>query len=56
MIKLFTSCIGKYKKYAIIAPIGIIFEVLFEVLIPFMMNYISDALNAEDMTALLSKP
>ena len=54
MIKLFTSCIGKYKKYAIIAPIGIIFEVLFEVLIPFMMNYISDALNAEDMTALLS--
>ena len=54
MFKIFKSCIGKYKKYAIIAPIGIAFEVLFEVLIPFMMTYISDAIVAEDMTRLLT--
>ncbi|MGI6709879.1 MAG: ABC transporter ATP-binding protein [Bacilli bacterium] len=42
MFKGLLSNIGKYKKYAILTPIMMVFEVLFEVAIPFVMALIID--------------
>jgi len=42
MFKDLIPFIGKYKKYAIITPILMIFEVIFEVAIPFIMALIID--------------
>ncbi len=42
MVKKLLSCIGKYKKYAILTPIVMIGEVLMEVLIPMIMAKIVD--------------
>lgn len=42
MVKKLLSCVGKYKKYAILTPIVMIGEVLMEVLIPLVMAKIVD--------------
>ncbi|MGN0642172.1 MAG: ABC transporter ATP-binding protein [Huintestinicola sp.] len=42
MIKKLLSCVGEYKKYAILTPIVMIGEVLMEVLIPLVMAQIID--------------
>ena len=42
MIKILSKSIREYKKYAILAPIFVIFEVIFEVLIPFVMSIMLD--------------
>lgn len=42
MIKKLASCVGEYKKYAILTPIVMIGEVIMEVLIPFVMAFIID--------------
>lgn len=42
MFKGLLSNIGEYKKYAILTPIMMVFEVLFEVAIPFVMALIID--------------
>lgn len=41
-VKRLLSCIGEYKKYAILTPIIMIGEVVMEVLIPFLMGRIID--------------
>ena len=42
MIKKLVSCIGEYKKYAILTPFVMIGEVLMEILIPFVMASMID--------------
>ncbi|MGN0620273.1 MAG: ABC transporter ATP-binding protein [Porcipelethomonas sp.] len=42
MIKKIISCIGEYKKYAVLTPVIIIGEVLMEILIPLVMARILD--------------
>ncbi len=42
MYKNLLSCIGEYKKYAILTPLVMIGEVLMEILIPFVMAQIID--------------
>ncbi|MDW5298679.1 MAG: ABC transporter ATP-binding protein [Sedimentibacter sp.] len=42
MIKKILSCLGKYKKYALLTPLMIIGEVILEVFIPFLMAKIID--------------
>ena len=42
MIKKLLSCVGEYKKYAILTPIVMIGEVIMEVLIPLVMAKIID--------------
>ncbi len=42
MIRRLLPCVGKYKKYAILAPLTIILEVILEVAIPFIMSKIID--------------
>lgn len=42
MIRKIISCIGEYKKYAILTPVIIIGEVLMEIMIPFVMAKILD--------------
>ena len=42
MIKKLLSCVGEYKKYAILTPIVMIGEVVMEVLIPLVMAKIID--------------
>lgn len=42
MIKKILPCLGEYKKYAILAPITVIGEVILEVFIPFLMAKIID--------------
>ena len=42
MIKTLAKSIREYKKYAILAPIFVVFEVIFEVLIPFVMSKMLD--------------
>ena len=42
MIKKLMSYAGKYKLYAILSPVSIIFEVLIEVIIPLLMSVIID--------------
>ncbi len=42
MIKILSKSIREYKKYAILAPIFVILEVIFEVLIPFIMSIMLD--------------
>lgn len=54
MIKKLASCIGEYKKAAIIAPLAIIGEVVFEVLIPLVMARIVDVgITNGDLNAIL---
>lgn len=42
MLKKLLSCVGEYKKYAILTPIVMLGEVIMEVLIPFVMACIVD--------------
>jgi len=42
MYKKVLSCVGNYKKYAILTPVTIIGEVVMEVLIPTVMALIID--------------
>lgn len=42
MIKTLSRSIREYKKYAILAPIFVVFEVVFEVLIPYVMTIMLD--------------
>ena len=42
MIKKLLSCVGEYKKYAILTPVIMIGEVLMEVTIPLVMAQILD--------------
>ena len=42
MIKQLLPCLGKYKRYAILAPLTIMGEVILEILIPFLMSKIID--------------
>ncbi len=42
MIRTLARSIREYKKYAILAPIFVILEVIFEVLIPFVMSIMLD--------------
>lgn len=42
MIKKLLPCLGKYKIYAVLAPITVIIEVLLEIYIPFLMAKIID--------------
>jgi ATP-binding cassette subfamily B protein len=42
MIKKLLPCLGKYKKYAILTPIFVVFEVVLEIFIPFLMAKIID--------------
>ena len=44
------SCVGKYKKYALLTPLAIMFEVLMEISIPYVMSKIIDiGINNGDM-------
>jgi ATP-binding cassette subfamily B multidrug efflux pump len=42
MIKKLLTCLGKYKIYAVLAPITVIIEVFMEITIPFLMAKIID--------------
>ncbi|MBO4941071.1 MAG: ABC transporter ATP-binding protein [Clostridia bacterium] len=42
MIKKLLACVGEYKKDSLLAPLFVTFEVILEVLIPFLMAYIID--------------
>ncbi len=42
MLKKLASCIEEYKKPSILAPLFVTFEVILEVLIPWLMSYIID--------------
>ncbi len=42
MFKNILACVGEYKKSSILAPISVTFEVILEVLIPFMMAALID--------------
>ena len=42
MLKKILSCVGKYKKYAILAPFMMVIEVVMEVLLPFVSAYLID--------------
>ena len=42
MYKRILSCVGEYKKYALLTPVTIIGEVLMELLIPAVMAMIID--------------
>lgn len=42
MIKTLSRSIREYTKYAILAPIFVVFEVVFEVLIPYVMTIMLD--------------
>ncbi len=54
MLKTLKSCIGEYKKAAILTPIITAIEVLMEVLIPFVTaSIIDEGINAGDMSAVL---
>ena len=48
MIKKLLSCVGEYKKYAIMTPIIMLGEALMEILLPFMAGKIvTEAVNAQ---------
>jgi len=54
MLKTLKSCIGQYKKAAILTPIFTALEVLMDVLIPFVTASIIDkGINAGDMDAVI---
>ena len=42
MLKLLLPCLGKYKKYAFLAPLTMVGEVLLEIIIPYLMSKIID--------------
>ncbi len=42
MIKQLAPFVGQYKRYAILAPIMVVLEVLFEIAIPFIMSLLVD--------------
>ena len=44
MLKRLASCIGEYKKYAILTPLIMVGEVVIECLIPFIIAQIVDSL------------
>ncbi len=51
MIKKLLACVGEYKKDSLLAPLFVTFEVILEVLIPFLMAYIIDqGIEMGDMT------
>lgn len=55
MIDKIISCIGKYKKYALLTPIMVICEVILEVFIPFLMAKIIDVGIANADVAYIAK-
>lgn len=53
MIKNLASCVGKYKKDSILAPIFVTCEVIMEVIIPWLMAFIIDeGINKSDMNTV----
>lgn len=42
MIKTLAASVREYKKYAILSPIFVVLEVVFEVLIPYVMSIMLD--------------
>ena len=49
MLKKLLSCVGEYKKYAILTPIVMLGEVAMEVLIPLVMAFMVDnGINGND--------
>ena len=42
MLKTLSKCIRQYKKYAILTPVFVAFEVLLEVIIPLIMSDLID--------------
>jgi len=40
MIKKLMPCLGEYKKYAILAPLSVVFEVILDIFIPVLMGRI----------------
>ena len=54
MIKLLAKSIREYKKPSILAPIFVTFEVIMEVLLPFLMaDLIDNGVNKGDMNHIL---
>lgn len=54
LIKTLSKSIGEYKKESILAPVFVIFEVVLEVLIPFITTYlVDDGIKKGDMNAIL---
>ncbi len=54
MLKKLLPCLGKYKKYAILAPLMMVIEVTMEVLLPFVSAYlIDDAIKNGDLSKCL---
>ncbi|MBQ9757026.1 MAG: ABC transporter ATP-binding protein [Clostridia bacterium] len=43
MLKKLLACVGEYKKDSLFAPLFVTFEVILEVIIPFLMAYIIDS-------------
>ena len=53
MLKKFLKHIGKYKWFAILAPMAMVFEVMFQIRIPFYMSKIVDiGIANSDMTSV----
>lgn len=54
MIKKLMSCVGEYKKDAILAPVYVTFESIIEILIPTLMAYLIDyGINQKNMSYVL---
>ena len=54
IIKKLSRSIREYKMVSIMTPVCIVFEVIFEILIPFMMaNMIDSGISAGDESALV---
>ncbi|PAC36551.1 ABC transporter permease [Caldifermentibacillus hisashii] len=54
MIKKLAMCIGQYKKASILTPLYVLFEVITEVAIPFLMaDLIDKGINAGEMSVIM---
>jgi len=54
MIKKLAMCIGQYKKASILTPLYVLFEVIMEVAIPFLMaDLIDKGINAGEMSVIM---
>ena len=54
MLKNLSSCVGKYLRPSILAPLFVSCEVLMEVIIPFIMSFIiDDGINAQNMEVVV---
>ena len=57
MLKRLASCIGEYKKYAILTPIIMIGEVVIECIIPFIIAKSVNSLKlGVEMSTLITRP